>query len=189
MVITMASFVAPIGYVDLDNDCAYSIDLKSTRSREEINPKEDLAFYFNTYIVPKYGLNNINVNNVASFMKDLEMNWTKLDSDLKGKVMDILVDGILAGDTQFKTDLMTKLNPVPPPSSFTNVSPDVGPNVSPNVGPNVSPNVSGGKSNFGAGTDNSLLMNVGIAIIILGIAYFVFDNIQKNKVGGYAKFK
>ena len=59
----MSKFVAPTGYVELDNDCEYSIDLKSTRSREEVNPKEDLAFYFNTYIVPKYGLNNINALN------------------------------------------------------------------------------------------------------------------------------
>ena len=50
-------FVSPTGYVDLDNDCDYSIDLKSTRSREAVLPKEDLAFYFKTYIVPKYGLN------------------------------------------------------------------------------------------------------------------------------------
>ena len=39
-------FVSPTGYIDLDNDCNYSIDLKSTRSREYVNPKEDLAFYF-----------------------------------------------------------------------------------------------------------------------------------------------
>ena len=64
----MASIVSPTGYIDLDNDCQYSIDLKSTRSRESVNPKEDLAFYFNTYITPKYGLENINVNNCASFM-------------------------------------------------------------------------------------------------------------------------
>ena len=106
----MTNFVAPTGYVELDNDCNYSIDKKSTRSREEVNPKEDLAFYFNTYIIPKYGLNNLNVSNVASFMKDLEMNWTKLDSDLKSKVLDILVDGILSKDSSFKTDLLTKIH-------------------------------------------------------------------------------
>ena len=68
------NYVSPTGYVDLDNDCQYSIDIKSTRSRESVDPKTDLAFYFNTYIEPKYGLGNINVNNCASFMKDLEMN-------------------------------------------------------------------------------------------------------------------
>jgi hypothetical protein len=105
----MAQFIAPTGYVDLDNDCEFSIDRKSTRSREEVNPKEDLAFYFNTYIVPKYGLNNINVSNVASFMKELEMNWTKLSPSMRDQVMDILVDGILNRDSSFKSDLLNKL--------------------------------------------------------------------------------
>ena len=67
-------FVAPSGYIELDNDCEFALDRKSTRSRESVDPKTDLAFYFSTYIIPKYGLDNINVNNVASFMKDLEMN-------------------------------------------------------------------------------------------------------------------
>ena len=102
-------FVSPTGYIDLDNDCQYSIDRKSTRSREEVDPKTDLAFYFDTYIVPKYGLNNINVNNVASFMKDLEMNWTKIDPELKPTVLDIMVDGILAKNSSFKSDLLNKL--------------------------------------------------------------------------------
>jgi hypothetical protein len=106
----MSQFVAPTGYVDLDNDCEFSIDLKSTRSRESVNPKEDLAFYFNTYIVPKYGLNNINVSNVASFMKDLEMNWTKLTPDMKNQVMNIMVDDILNKDTSFRSALLQKLN-------------------------------------------------------------------------------
>ena len=106
----MSQFVAPTGYVDLDNDCEFSIDLKSTRSRESVNPKEDLAFYFNTYIVPKYGLNNINISNVASFMKDLEMNWTKLSPDMKDKVMNIMVDDILNKDTFFRSALLQKLN-------------------------------------------------------------------------------
>ena len=44
-------FVAPSGYVELDNDCEFSIDRKSTRSRESVDPKTDLAFYFNTYII------------------------------------------------------------------------------------------------------------------------------------------
>jgi hypothetical protein len=114
----MSQFVAPTGYVDLDNDCEFSIDLKSTRSRESVNPKEDLAFYFNTYIVPKYGLNNINVSNVASFMKDLEMNWTKLTPEMKDKVMNIMVDDILNKDTSFRSALLQKLNiPLVPQSS------------------------------------------------------------------------
>jgi len=121
-------FVAPTGYVEQDNDCEFSIDRKSTRSREYVDPKTDLAFYFNTYIVPKYGLDNINVSNVASFMKDLEMNWTKIQPDMKDKVMNIMVDSILNKDGQFKSALLQKLNiplpttsaPVAIQSSFTN---------------------------------------------------------------------
>ena len=106
----MSKLVSPTGYIELDND-TYSLENKSTRSRETVVPKEDLAFYFNTYIVPKYGLNNINVSNVASFMKDLEMNWSKLTPDLKDKVLDILVDNILNGDNyDFKDRLFAKLN-------------------------------------------------------------------------------
>ena len=110
----MSKFVSPTGYVDIDNDCDYSIDLKSTRSRESVNPKEDLAFYFQTYLVPKYGLNDLNVNNCASFMKELEMNWTKLTPELKDRVLDILVDGIFTNDssydfkTKFKMDNLSK---------------------------------------------------------------------------------
>jgi len=177
----MANFVAPTGYVDLDNDCAYSIDLKSTRSREEVNPKEDLAFYFNTYIVPKYALNNINVNNVASFMKDLEMNWTKLDEGLKAKVLDILVDGILSDGSSFKNDLLKKMGGfVQPPGS---PQPEINPPTQQSSFTNV------GKSNFGASTDNNLFINIGIAIIVLGLAFVIFDKLQKSKVGGYPKFK
>jgi len=105
-----SNFVAPSGYIELDNDGEFNLDRKSTRSRESVDPKTDLAFYFNTYIVPKYGLDNINVSNVASFMKDLEMNWTKITPDMKDKVMNIMVDAILNKDSQFKTDLLQKLN-------------------------------------------------------------------------------
>lgn len=114
----MSKFVSPTGYVDVDNDCEYSIDVKSTRSRESVNPKEDLAFYFQTYLVPKYGLNDINVNNCASFMKELEMNWTKLTPELKDKVLDILVDGIFTNESDFKNKFINKLG-VTSPSSDT----------------------------------------------------------------------
>jgi ATP-dependent helicase YprA (DUF1998 family) len=103
----MNHFVSPVGNVELDNDCPFSIDLRSTRSRESIS-KEDIPFYFKQFIEPKYGLNNINVTNVASFMKDLEMNWTKLTPDLKDKVLDIMVDGIL-NDPKSNYDFKNKL--------------------------------------------------------------------------------
>jgi hypothetical protein len=108
----MEGFVSGTGSIELDNDCQYSIDLRSTRSRESVVPKDDLAFYFNTYIEPKYGLGNINVSNVASFMKDLEMNWTKLTPDLKDKVLNIMVDNILnkpGSNYDFKNKLLAKL--------------------------------------------------------------------------------
>ena len=117
-----APFVSPTGYVELNNDM-YAIDNKSTRGREDVNPKEDLAFYFQTYLVPKYGLNNLNVTNVASFMKELEMNWSKLTPELKDNVMDIMVDNILVtGDYDFKNRLLSKIgapvnNGSPPPAA------------------------------------------------------------------------
>jgi hypothetical protein len=165
----MSKFVAPTGYVELDNDCEYSIDLKSTRSREDVNPKEDLAFYFNTYIVPKYGLNNINVSNVASFMKDLEMNWTKLTPDLKDKVMNIMVDDILNGKGQdsfdFKNALLQKLN----------MNPSV------NVVPSVSTFGSKSISRFGAVNKTPMIIGSVVLVIILAVLVFFFMK-RKKKV-------
>jgi hypothetical protein len=150
----MSQFVAPTGYVDLDNDCEFSLDRKSTRSRESVNPKEDLAFYFNTYIVPKYGLDNINVSNVASFMKELEMNWTKLLPDMKDKVMDIMVDGILNRDSSFRTSLLQKLN------TSTLEDPAVKPTQNVNLF---------SKSTFGSeGMDKNQMIIILILVVIVG---------------------
>ena len=162
----MANFVSPTGYVDLDNDCEYSIDRKSTRSRESVNPTEDLAFYFNTYIVPKYGLNNINVSNCASFMKDLEMNWTKLTPDLQNNVMDIMVDGILTnGNPDFRNALMSKLK----------------------IPINT---VSQSKSSFGAvkSTTGQSIYTIILGIIVLGLVIFIIEKMVKNKSVSFAKF-
>jgi hypothetical protein len=164
----MSQFIAPTGYVDLDNDCEYSIDRKSTRSREEVNPKEDLAFYFNTYIVPKYGLNNINVSNVASFMKDLEMNWTKLSPDSRSQVMNIMVDGILNKDSTFKIDLLQKLG----------VNQEQQPSV------NVVSNFGNVRSNFGKSNFNGINQNLIIFVVILGIlGFFIFKNKRNVSYG------
>ena len=158
------AFVAPTGYVELNNDCEYSIDRKSTRSREEVDPKTDLAFYFDTYIIPKYGLNNINVSNVASFMKDLEMNWTKLDSTMKSQVMDIMVDGILSKNTSFKEDLLAKLN-------IQNAPPTGGGNLS------TQSNTPPSKSSFGnsssKGISQSTILSLAVLFIILGLAFIL----------------
>ena len=184
----MSNYVAPTGYVDLDSDCNYSLDLKSTRSRESVNPKEDLAFYFETYIVPKYGLNNLNVNNVASFMKDLEMNWTKIDPSLKGKVLDIMVDGILSKNSNFKQDLLTKLGAseqaVSTPSDVS-----VPQNVSP---PQMVSSVSSfkpSKSGFGASSSDSMFLQLGIGALIVGFIFVILNSINKNKTGGYPRFR
>jgi hypothetical protein len=163
-------FVSPTGYVDLDNDCEYSIDLKSTRSRESVIPKEDLNIYFQTYIIPKYGLNNINVSNVASFMKDLEMNWTKIPDNLKEQVLNIFVDSILANDSSFKTSLLNKLGNVGNvgKSTFDNT------NVKSTFG---NTNV---KSQFGFPTKNSVL-NMFIVIAVLIFIFFILDKIILQK--------
>ena len=161
----MANYVAPTGYIELDNDCQFAIDRKSTRSRENVNPSEDLAFYFNTYLVPKYGLNNINVNNTASYLKELDMNWSKLTPDLKDKVLDIMVDGIFKkGDYDFKNRLMTKLGIV------TAVPTPILPS----------------KSNFGK-TTNPNVMSIIIGVIVLGIIIFMLDFFIKSRPGNFAK--
>jgi hypothetical protein len=167
----MGSFVAPTGYIDLDNDCEYSIDRKSTRSRESVNPREDLAFYFNTYIVPKYGLDNINVGNCASFMKDLEMNWTKLTPELKQKVVDIMVDGIIEPD--FQKTLYNKL------------SPNVGGGGIPKPAPTGTSSTFGNKSSFGSGGADTM-MSIAVGFIILGLAIFLIDRVR-TKTGSFPK--
>jgi len=164
------NFVSPTGYVDLDNDCQYSIDLKSTRSREYVDPKEDLAFYFNTYIVPKYALNNLNVSNVASFMKDLQMNWTKLSPDLKDNVLNIMVDDIFAsGDYDFKNRLLAKLGVQPTQPSTNIITPDS--------------KSSFGKSNFGSEKD---ILYLAAAFGFLALVLFFLTK-MKNKPVAFSK--
>jgi hypothetical protein len=158
-----ARFVSPTGYVELDNDCQYSIDNKSTRSREYINPKEDLAFYFQNYLVPKYGLDNINVSNVATFMKELEMNWSKLTPELKDNVLDIMVDNILVSDNyDFKNKLVAKLNIPPSTQSASN--------------PTFS------KSTFGKNDFTHIM----IGLIVLGLLIFLITY-YKPKISGFPK--
>ena len=163
-----SSFVSPTGYIDLDNDCEYSIDLKSTRGREYIDPKEDLAFYFNTYLVPKYGLNDINVNNTASFMKELQMNWSKLDVDLKDKVLDIMVDGIFTknSDFDFKNRFLQKLG-----VNTTQQQPAVISNKAPAFS----------KSSFGSNSQNYVFVGVGLLLLVLVL--FLLSKKKVNTVG------
>ena len=97
--------IAPSGYIELDD----SLNMKNVPSREKIMSKEDLSFCFNNYLVPKYGLDNLNVSNVGSFMKELEMNWNKLTPDTKENAIDILVV-ILSNNYDLKKSLMKKLS-------------------------------------------------------------------------------
>jgi hypothetical protein len=113
--------ISPIGYIDQQDGCLFALNKPNIRSRESVDPKSDLSFYFNEYIVPKYGLNNINVSNVASFMKDLEMNWSKLDSSLKDKVLNIMVDNIFSNNFDFRNALLAKLNVPNVPGEQTKV--------------------------------------------------------------------
>jgi hypothetical protein len=162
-----SSFVSPTGYIDLDNDCQYSIDLKSTRGREYINPKEDLSFYFNTYIVPKYGLNDINVANVASFMKELQMNWTKLTPELKDKVLNIMVDDIYMSDKNydFKNQFLSKMGVAAQLSMPTSSGPAIPAPTS--SGPSTS---SFSKSNFGNTQD---MVYLGVVLAFVALIIFV----------------
>ena len=169
-------FVSPTGYVEIMNDI-YAIDNKSTRGREEINPKEDLAYYFQTYFIPKYGLDNINVSNVVSFMKELEMNWSKLMPELKDKVIDIMVDNILsAGGYDFKSRLLTKLGiPLDTNKSVFSSTSNFGTSNSGTCNCSTCncglKNNFGSKSNFGTKTD---YMYIAIAVaVILALIIFV----------------
>lgn len=178
------NFISPTGSVELDNDCTYSIDKRNVRSRETVVPSEDLAFYFKEYIEPKYGLGNINVSNVASFMKDLEMNWTKLTPELKDKVLNIMVDSIFnnpKSDYDFKSNLLKKLNiPVNnPPSTFKNT-----PVLSQTNFGNASSNQSNlestfKKSSFG-NTDNNINIVMVIAVLCIAVLLFIFIKNEKK---------
>jgi hypothetical protein len=172
----MEGYVSGTGSIELDNDCQYSIDLRSTRSRESVVPKDDLAFYFNTYIEPKYGLGNINVSNVASFMKDLEMNWSKLTPELKDKVLNIMVDNILNNPNSnydFKLRLLTKLGV--DPLSVLNKSTDQAGNTSKFTGIN-------NKSTFGATSNSNNGNSIDFKVILFGIVilFIILYLIEKN---------
>ena len=170
----MEGFVSGVGSVELDNDCQYSIDRRSVRSRESVVPKEDLAFYFKEYIEPKYGLGNINVSNCASFMKDLEMNWSKLTPVLKDKVLSIMVDYILKdGDYDFKNRLLAKL--------------DI--NTVDHVNTERSTGSTGNKSTFGKGEKKSNKFVIVIAgVVALLLILFILDKTMHSKPASYAKF-
>jgi len=171
----MARFISTNGYVELDDDCDYSIDVKSTRSRETINPKEDLSFYWKEYLVPKYGLENMNVSNCASFMKDLDMNWSKLDKPLKVKVINIFTDAIIT-DPDLKTDLLNKLRMSPVSQATGNNGPMASPvNSISSISSFGSQGSQGlpGKSSFGHLSNTFYIILVLLIITICVAGYFI----------------
>jgi hypothetical protein len=105
-------------------------------------------------------------------MKELEMNWTKLNPELRNKVMDILVDGILNRDTAFKTDLMSRLNIQQQQQQQQQIPTQV---------------VNQGRSTFGSSSNNSSIFSnknfiIGTAVIVL--VYFL---IRKKRVTNYGR--
>ena len=178
------NFISPTGSIELDNNCTYSIDKRNGRSRETVVPSEDLAFYFKEFIEPKYGLGNINVSNVASFMKDLEMNWTKLTPELKEKVVNIMADSIFnnpKSDYDFRSSLLKKLNiPVISPSTFKNINQS---NFGKSNLESVNNKSSFGKSNLEPvnNTSNSNNIYIVMAIAVLCIAALLFIFMKNDK--------
>jgi ABC-type transport system involved in multi-copper enzyme maturation permease subunit len=179
------NFISPTGSIELDNNCTYSIDKRNGRSRETVVPSEDLAFYFKEYIEPKYGLGNINVSNVASFMKDLEMNWTKLTPELKEKVVNIMADSIFnnpKSDYDFRSSLLKKLNiPSTPstPSTFKNINQS---NVrKSNLEPVNNKSSFGNDSNTNTSNNsNNIYIVMAIAVMCIAALLFIFMKNDKK---------
>jgi hypothetical protein len=169
------SIISPTGFLDVDNDSL--LCKRTVRSRETIDPKTDLVFYFNNYLVPKYGLDNINVNNCASFMKDLEMNWSKLTPDLKEKVLDILLEILIGSkEASFLESLIKRLEPFmkkePVKQPFT---------------PIITQPVMQEQKNRNESINNkqknekNMFLRLFIAAIVLVFVIFLIDNLLKNK--------
>ena len=186
----MNKLIAPVGIIEQD-----SINISNVRSREYVDPKTDLAFYFNEYIVPKYGLNNINVSNCASFMKDLEMNWSKLDTGLKDKVLNIMVDNIFTQNYDFRSALMAKLNIQQPQNvpvsanAVTNLAPAPEELLKP-AQPTpptetVTQNFANSKESFGTSENTNVVLFLVIGVIVLLFIVFFADNLFKTPKGSY----
>ena len=171
------NIISPTGFLDVDNDSL--LYKKTVRSRESVDPKTDLAFYFNNYLVPKYGLDNINVNNCASFMKDLEMNWSKLTPDLKEKVLDILIDILLGSkEASFLESLVKRFEPFrkkeQPPISIIKEE-------TKSHAPTTTPPLPEKEIIIKAKKESNIFLNIFIVCIVLIIAIFLIDTLIKSK--------
>ena len=165
------NIISPTGFLDVDNDSL--LCKKTVRSRESVDPKTDLAFYFNNYLVPKYGLDNINVNNCASFMKDLEMNWSKLTPPLKEKVLDILLE-ILVGSKEgiLLESFIKRFEPYMKKEPVKEAAPPPKENIQER---------SKEKSPPTKKKEEHLFLKLFIAVIVLIFVIFLIDNLIKNK--------
>jgi hypothetical protein len=99
-------------------------------------------------------------------MNDLQMNWTKLTPDLKDKVLDIMVDGVLSTDDyNFKANLLSKLGVSPGPVTSS--------------GPST-PSMSsfGSKSRFGSLQPQTIFLIV-ICVVLAVIAGYTIYSLRK----------
>lgn len=165
----MSKFVSPVGNVELETDCTNVLN-RNTPSRESVITRDDLQFYFHNFLVPKYNLENINVANSATFLKELEMNWSKLTPELKNNVMDILVDHILPENYDFKNELLKRLN----------ISESVTSNMNSSSTPSSSSINKGldGKSTFGKGRPNvfKIIIIVLCIVFLAGTGYLLLNH-------------
>ena len=104
-----SGFVDATGVIETEGNSCW--DPRGTRvnSREQVTP-DDVTFWVNKVLAPKYGIDNLNANNASSFLKEFEVNWVKLPTELKNKVMDLLVEQILSQNYDFKQALMDRMN-------------------------------------------------------------------------------
>ena len=155
-----SGFVDATGVIETEGNSCY--DPRGTRvnSREQVS-NDDIAFWVNKVLAPKYGLDNLNANNASSFLKEFEVNWVKLPAELKNKVMDLLVEQILSQNYDFKKALMDRMNLVDP-SELVPTEAVVEPSTDGIVGE--------GKEAFGAKGKPSVMT---LAIILFSVFFLV----------------
>ena len=106
-----SGFVDASGVVETESGHGYEPRGTRVNSREQVTP-DDISFWVNKVLAPKYGLDDLNANNVASFLKELEVNWAKLPTELKDKVVDLMVEQIFPMNYEFKEAIMSRVAPM-----------------------------------------------------------------------------
>jgi hypothetical protein len=105
-----SGFVDSSGVVETESGEGYEPRGVRVNSREQVTP-DDVSFWVNKVLAPKYGLDNLNANNVASFLKELEVNWVKLPVELKDKVVNLMVEQIFPMNYEFKDAVLSRIIP------------------------------------------------------------------------------